>query len=261
MPDIDIEFLKIITIALISFSASFLSFFSGFGLGTILLPVFAFFYELPIAIALTGVVHFFNNLFKLALTYKSARIDIIVKFGLSSIAGALLGAFILQWANNNFNPIQIPYLNRSNEILKITIGFLIIVFATIEYSKNIISENTQNNWLIPGGIISGFFGGLSGHQGALRTLFIQKIINDKNTFIATGIVIACMVDIARIPIYLVNIKDVNLDYIILSISLIAAMAGALIGKSKSKNISEHSFKKLIYYCLLAIGIMMTLGFI
>jgi len=58
---------EIIIICIAAFLASILTFFSGFGLGTILMPVFAFFFPIEVAIALTGVVHFSNNLFKMAL--------------------------------------------------------------------------------------------------------------------------------------------------------------------------------------------------
>lgn len=61
----------LLLIILVSFGASMLTFFSGFGLGTILAPVFMFFFEPVIAIALTAVVHFLNNLFKLGLLFKN----------------------------------------------------------------------------------------------------------------------------------------------------------------------------------------------
>lgn len=44
-----------------------LTLFSGFGLGTILMPVFALFFPLPLAISATAVVHFANNIFKFGL--------------------------------------------------------------------------------------------------------------------------------------------------------------------------------------------------
>ena len=55
--------MEIILISLAAFLTAILTFFSGFGLGTILMPVFAIFFPIDIAIALTGVVHFANNLF------------------------------------------------------------------------------------------------------------------------------------------------------------------------------------------------------
>ena len=49
--------------------------------------------------------------------------------------------------------------------------------------------------------VSGFFGGLSGHQGAFRSMFLLKAGLNKEEFVATGVVIAVMVDMSRMLIY------------------------------------------------------------
>ncbi|MEQ3690641.1 MAG: sulfite exporter TauE/SafE family protein, partial [Flavobacterium sp.] len=59
-------------ICIVSLLGSGLTLFSGFGLGTILLPVFALFFPVEIAITLTAIVHFLNNIFKLVLLGKYA---------------------------------------------------------------------------------------------------------------------------------------------------------------------------------------------
>lgn len=56
--------MDIVLIALVAFLGSGLTFFSGFGLGTVLLPAFALFFPVQIAVGLTAIVHFLNNLFK-----------------------------------------------------------------------------------------------------------------------------------------------------------------------------------------------------
>ena len=53
--------MEIVIISIVALFASLLTFFSGFGLGTILMPVFAIFFPVEIAIALTGIVHLLNN--------------------------------------------------------------------------------------------------------------------------------------------------------------------------------------------------------
>ena len=61
-----------LVITLTALFASGLTLFSGFGLGTVLMPVFALFFPLPTAIAATAVVHLANNLFKAGLMGKQA---------------------------------------------------------------------------------------------------------------------------------------------------------------------------------------------
>jgi uncharacterized membrane protein YfcA len=84
--------MEIILICLAAFFASLLTFFSGFGLGTILMPVFALFFPLEMAIALTGVVHLLNNFFKMYLVGKEANWRIVLKFGTPAVVSALIGA-------------------------------------------------------------------------------------------------------------------------------------------------------------------------
>ena len=87
--------------------ASILTFFSGFGLGTILLPVFAIYYPAPIAVLLTAIVHFSNNIFKIGLVYKNINWNLVLKFGLPSMIAALLGAYFLKNLFNNPNLLSV----------------------------------------------------------------------------------------------------------------------------------------------------------
>jgi hypothetical protein len=84
--------MEIIIISLVAFLTAILTFFSGFGLGTILTPVFAIFFPIEIAIALTGVVHFSNNLFKITLVGKNADKVVLLRFGVPAILASFAGA-------------------------------------------------------------------------------------------------------------------------------------------------------------------------
>src|ERR1700730_425096 len=69
--------------------------FSGFGLGTVLMPAFALFFPVPVAIAATAIVHLANNLFKFALVGRSADWRIALKFSLPAAVAAITGASLL----------------------------------------------------------------------------------------------------------------------------------------------------------------------
>ncbi len=84
-----------VTLAVAAFFTSLLTFFSGFGLGTLLLPVFALFVPVEIAVAATAVVHAANNVFKVGLLAKLARRDVVVRFGIPAVAASFLGALLL----------------------------------------------------------------------------------------------------------------------------------------------------------------------
>jgi uncharacterized protein len=159
--------MEIIIICLVAFAASLLTFFSGFGLGTLLMPIMAIFFPIELAIALTGIVHLLNNLFKLGLIGKHAVLRIILLFGVSGMFGALGGAYLLG-KFLNWEPISsFTLFGRMFTImpLNLIIGILLVLFAFLEFWPNAFSFSPKKSTLILGGTISGFFGGLSGTSG------------------------------------------------------------------------------------------------
>ena len=88
---------ELLIIGFTAFFASLLTFFSGFGLGTLLTVAFIQFFPIKQAIIFTSVVHFLNNIFKFLLVRKQLDWKIILSFGLLAIPGAFLGATLLNY--------------------------------------------------------------------------------------------------------------------------------------------------------------------
>jgi uncharacterized membrane protein YfcA len=253
-------------IPLTALIASILTFFSGFGLGTILLPVFAIYYPMPIAILLTASVHFSNNIFKIGLVFKSINWTLVLKFGLPSMLAAVVGAYLLKHMFNN--PILILSYSISSQSYSITlfnliIGLLIIIFSLIEVIPILKNRSFKSNKLMLGGVISGFFGGLSGHQGALRSAFLVRLDLPKEMFIATGTAIACLVDVSRMSIYAFTLDFSNAitHSTILIISVGFAIIGVCIGNKLLKKITVSFLKWTVTTFMLIIGLLITLGVI
>lgn len=87
--------MDLLIIGLTALLASGLTFFSGFGLGTILMPVFALFFPVPLAVAATAVVHLANNLFKVGLMAKQANWKVVALFSMPATLTAMMGASLL----------------------------------------------------------------------------------------------------------------------------------------------------------------------
>jgi hypothetical protein len=182
--------------------ASGLTLFSGFGLGTILMPVFAIFFPVEIAIALTAGVHFLNNLFRLFLIGKSADKSVILRVGIPAVICAFLGAKALLLSG--LEPLAAYQLfGKAFEVapVKVIVAVLLALFSTAELSPGLVSISFNRKYRPIGGVLSGFFGGLSGNQGALRSLFLLKAGLSPEGYIATGVVIACLVDVTRLSVY------------------------------------------------------------
>lgn len=243
--------------------ASTMTFFTGFGLGTILLPVFAMFFSPTLAIGLTGVVHLVNNLVKFALMRKDINKAVILKFGVPAIVGAVVGALILMYLLSDTVLLQYKLSGSTFQItvMKLVIAILMIGFALIELFP--ILSSPLKNQLVLGGFISGFFGGLSGHQGALRSLFLIKYGLTKEAFIATGVVIACFVDVARIGTYAKPLLNANMgDYQTkLLVGCAAAIAGAVIGRLALKKVNIGSVQVIVSVAILIFALAIGSGLV
>ena len=78
----------VVSIAALVISA--LALCSGFGLGTLLMPVFAIFPPVPVAVVCTAVVHLSNNVFGVTFVGRSANRRTVLAFGLPAAALAVL---------------------------------------------------------------------------------------------------------------------------------------------------------------------------
>ncbi len=257
--------MEIIVICLAAFFTAILTFFSGFGLGTILMPVFAIFFPIDVAIALTGVVHFSNNLFKISLVGKRADKGVLLKFGIPAILASFAGAWLLLRITKMPSLLEYQLWGKNFEItpVKLIIAILLIIFSLLEILPSVQKVQFSRNKLAVGGVLSGFFGGLTGIQGAIRSAFLIKSGLTKEAYIATGVVIACLVDFTRLSVYASRFKDANLhEYLPLIISsTLAAIAGALIGSKLLKKITLRFIQVLVAVMLLLISIALGAGII
>ncbi len=253
-------------IIIVCLFGSFLTFYAGFGLGTLLLPVFNLFFPLEIAIMATAIVHFSNNLFKLGLTYSNIHRYTALQFGVASLIFAFIGAKINYYlgSSHSIAPVHIGNIILHPSYLKIVVGLLLIIFSLLEDRslKMSFMDLKSPNFLRIGGAISGFFGGLSGHQGALRSMFLTKILQDKKVFVATGTFIACLVDISRIPVYLTSWNSITFQHFYpIAIGIVAAFVGAFIGNKYLQKIKIEMINLLITILLVAYGICLIIGLI
>jgi uncharacterized membrane protein YfcA len=252
-------------IGLAAFLASGLTLFSGFGLGTLLLPVMALFFPVEMAIALTAIVHFLNNLFKLVLLGRYADRAAVWRFGLPAIGTALLGAEVLLWLSRLPPVWDYHLLGGSFQVLpvKLVVAGLIVLFAGWEFSPALAHISLDKKYLPLGGILSGFFGGLSGHQGALRSAFLLQAGLTKESFIATGVVISLLVDIPRIAVYSLNLpwETFRTGANLLLAAVLAAFSGAFLGNLLVKKVTLRQIQLLVAVMLLAIAVGLASGFI
>jgi len=240
-------------------AASLVTLISGFGLGTLLLPVFALFFPLEMAILLTAVVHLLNNGFKLGLLWKDIHWTTVLRFGVPGILGAFLGARLMLMLGTR-DPLYQGVLNAVDP-LDLVIAGLMLVFGLFEISKTLNKLSLPPNWMVPGGLISGFFGGLSGHQGALRSLFLLRSGLAEEAFIASGVAIACLVDLTRLPTYLRggSMNGIQEQGPLLTAATLAAFIGAWWGKELIPKVTMRGVQLAVGCSIVAIAVLLASG--
>lgn len=257
--------MEILIIAIAAFFTAILTFFSGFGLGTILMPVFALFFPVDIAIALTGVVHFANNIFKIGLVGKMANKHVLIRFGIPAILASFAGAWLLLRLTGLPSVHEYELWGNSFKItpVKLIIAILLLFFSLLEILPVMQKIQFGGRRLIIGGVLSGFFGGLAGIQGAFRSAFLIKSGLTKEAFIATGVIIASLVDITRLSVYASRFTTSGLseNLALLISATIAAIAGAFIGKALLKKVTLKSIQLLVAVMLILISIALGSGLI
>lgn len=254
------EYLPLLIILFVSFIASTLTFFSGFGLGTLLLPAFALFVPLEIAIAMTALVHFANNILKVFLVYATIDRKLLLKFGGAALIGSAIGALLLRLIDGFGLCYQMTFFEKTHEVsyIGMLVGILMLLFAIVEYIPNFSLKSVG---LTLGGLISGFFGGLSGHQGALRAAFLSSKVDKKEVFISTAIAVSLLVDLTRLSIYSEGLVRDDLPLTLVFVGILAAFSGSFIGKRLFKKTSYAAVKNIVAMGLILMGLSLLLGLI
>jgi uncharacterized protein len=228
-----------------------------------MLPVLIVTTPLPVAIALTAVLHFFNNLIKAGVLFTSIDVKTVLLFGLPALAGSLFGSWLL------VSLIDVPPLVTyeilgqafSIELVKILIGLLLIGLGVVRIQSLYDFSSVDPKWLPVGGLASGFFGGISGIQGALRSGFLINLNLGKSRYIATGACIATLVDAARLIVYGIGFYHLfeRVAPSLLAVIFISGLLGILTGVFFLKKITLSLLRTAISVLLFIFGLALCAG--
>lgn len=260
--------MDILLIAVVAALASALTLYSGFGLGTILLPAFALFLPVPLAVAATGIVHLLNNLFKGTLLKDRVDWSTVLKFGVPAVPAAIAGAWLLALLGDTKPLFEWHSLGKSfgPTGAGLTIGLLMIIFAVLELQRWFNELRAPPRLLPLGGLLSGFFGGLTGQQGAFRSIFLLKTGLTPERFIATGVMIAILVDLSRLATYAASFKGVEVDpqgreILLVLVGTISAFIGAFVATRRLEKVTIGAVRYSVAVLMLVIGFAMSAGVI
>lgn len=246
---------------------------SGFGLGTLLLPAMAMFFPLEVAIAATAVVHLANSVFRLALVGRHADRGTVLAFGVPAAVAALAGAAVML-AMGRFAPLvkyDIGRVQCEITLLKLAIGLLLAGLAALELWPAYQRLRLPRRAMPIGGLVSGFVGGISGIQGAIRAPFLLRTGLEPNAYAGTTSWIAAVVDVMRLCVYAIGFTslapqrydamDWARDGGVVAAACLSAMLGSSVGALLIRRTTMRAIRYFVAGLLFVSAGMMLLGLV
>lgn len=259
-----------LVVCVVALFVSTLTLFSGFGLGTLLMPAFAVFFPVEYAVGATAIVHLANNVFKLGLVGKMADYKVVVKFAVPAAIMAIVGALLLNYFAGT-EPLAYYTVGGKPctvTVVKLVIAFLIASFAIMELHPRFEKLAFSPRYIPLGGALSGFFGGLSGLQGALRSAFLVRSGLAKEVFVGTSVVSAIVVDFSRLAVYGVTFFSKHFSIFshqvgagLIIAATLTAFLGSFIGSRLVKKITMRTIQVIVGIMLLFLSSILSVGLI
>lgn len=233
--------LETLLIAPLVLIAVFVGTVSGFGASTILVPVMALFFPLPIALLFVGIIHWFNDIWKMAFFKRGLRWRILLGFGATGIAASYFGA-------------SLSFHAPEKILLRILGAFLLlyVLFIIKNPEWKLREKNTTSLW---GGLLYGFIAGIFGAGGAIRSAFLAAYNLPKEIYIFASGAIGILIDTTRVGAYILG--GTRLDQSLLwgmVIFIPASFLGAFIAKKTVDRISQKYFRLVIAIFLALISL-------
>jgi uncharacterized protein len=242
--DMQLWFVGLVVLA--SFVAGATASVVGFGIGSLLTPLLATRFGTHLAVAAVALPHLAGGLLRGWRLRRSIDRSVLVRFGILSAAGGLIGALV--------------FARLAPAVLTRVLGALLVVTATAGVSGWNASWKPQGAivWIL--GALSGFFGGVVGNQGGLRAAALSAFGLTPTAFVATSTFTGTLVDLARVPIYLYGAHtDLGPIWGLIGIAALGVLAGTLVGERLLLGLSPARFRRVVSVAVGLLGLWFLLG--
>lgn len=237
--------MDIFYIALLTLVSATIGTMTGFGTSTIMIPVLVLFISPIEAIFLVSIVHWFGNVWKVSLFKSGFDFKLFALFGVSGFIASYIGAAIT--------------LNVDNDLLLRLLGIFLAGYSLSLIIKTNIKIKAGTKTALAGGALSGFFAGMFGIGGAIRSAFLLIYDLPKAVYIATAGAIGLLVDSTRIVTYYFGGTTMpeRLWWGLL-VFIPVSFIGAQIAKKIVNKIPQKTFRVVIACLLLLLGLKMVI---
>jgi uncharacterized protein len=240
--------MDIALIALLTFVASGVGTLTGFGTSTIMVPVMVAFFPLSQTLLFVGIIHWFGNIWKMALFREGLRWDLILKFGVPGIVLTVVGGALV---------FRIDETMLSRVLAAALLAYVGFLFVKERFS---VPQTTAT--AVIGGALYGFSAGVFGIGGAVRGAFLAAFDLPKAVYIATAGAIGLIIDTGRNSTYL--LEGATLDSRLLWGMLLfipLSFAGAKVAERVVDRIPQEHFRTVVavFLALVAVRLLFFPG--
>lgn len=229
-----------ISLALLTFFASFVGTVTGFGSSTLMVPVVALFFPLPQTLLFVGIIHIANDIWKVVLFKRGINWKLILNFGIPGVLTSIMGSYFI-----SISPPESVYFFFGAFLL--LYAFLTLTAHEIKIKKNTFS-------LRIGGLFSGLSAGLLGMGGPVRTVVLESYNLKKEMHLFVSGLTAFFIDFPRLITYVANGVTIPQSLFMFLIPLIfISFVSAEVGKLFVEHISRRQFHIIIALFLGSIG--------
>ncbi|MFO7652401.1 MAG: sulfite exporter TauE/SafE family protein [Candidatus Krumholzibacteriia bacterium] len=237
--------MDLVLIALLTLFASGAGTLTGFGTSTIMVPVMVSFFTLSETLLFVGIIHWFGNLWKMALFREGLRWGLIVKFGVPGILATIAGGLLV--------------FQVSETILSRVLGAALLAYVVFITVKTRFKIPEATSTAIAGGTLYGFSAGIFGIGGAVRGAFLSAFDLPKSVYIATAGAIGLAVDSGRLATYWSEGAELGsrLGWGLL-LFIPVSFVGAKIAERIVQRIPQERFRLVIAAFLCLVGLKLLL---
>jgi hypothetical protein len=231
-------------VALAGLVAAGIAAVTGFGIGSVLTPVFALQTGTKLAVAAVSVPHLVGTAQRFWLLRRHVDRRVLLGFGVASALGGLAGALAHVWV--------------SSRALAVVFGVLVALAGVSELTGWMRRVRWGRRAAWAAGAVSGALGGMVGNQGGIRTAALLGFDVPKEAFVATATAIGLFVDAARMPVYLATEwRDIVRIWPLVLTATAAVVIGTALGTRVLGRLPQSGFRRVIGVLLVVLGVYMA----